>query len=46
MKAAFLGLLFAASCGLALAQDKAPPVPKEGQERIKEFQRHANSEEP
>jgi hypothetical protein len=32
--------------GLAFSQEKPPPLPKEAQDKVKEFQKHANAEEP
>jgi HEAT repeat protein len=41
----FLALTLALGA-TALAQDKPPPLPKEAQERLKEFQRNSTSQEP
>ena len=49
VRLASLAILFGltlAIAGPALSQEKPPPLPKEAQDKIKEFQKHANAEEP
>jgi HEAT repeats/von Willebrand factor type A domain len=42
----FLLLILTTANAGALAQEKPPPLPKEAQDRIKEFQRNSTSQEP